>query len=280
MPGVSIHVVDVSRGVVAAGMEVELHAVDAGGRLALIGLLDAPELSKTFAPGGYVAVFQVAGFYRAQGIALPAVPFLDVVRFHFGISDPAQHYHLPFKARRGATRASAGVPSGCEREQDAADGLPSPPPDVAPEPRAQLRQPRLVRHQGPIAAVDVGGGERLEARRRGNVAARGEGAAAALLLFRQIPGEIELGRVGVRRVLEDRGADQERRRGVALREHRLDRFARLLEPRRGRGGIEGRKLLALRRWRWTRWRARWSRRRASAPCICPCNPSRISPRSW
>src|SRR6516165_8262889 len=83
MPGVSIHVVDVSRGVVAAGMEVELHAVDAGGRLALIGLLDAPELSKTFAPGGYVAVFQVAGFYRAQGIALPAVPFLDVVRFHF-----------------------------------------------------------------------------------------------------------------------------------------------------------------------------------------------------
>ena len=36
MPGVSIHVVDVSRGVVAAGMEVELHAVDAAGRLALI----------------------------------------------------------------------------------------------------------------------------------------------------------------------------------------------------------------------------------------------------
>jgi 5-hydroxyisourate hydrolase len=36
MPGVSIHVVDVSRGVVAAGMEVELHAIDAGGRLALI----------------------------------------------------------------------------------------------------------------------------------------------------------------------------------------------------------------------------------------------------
>src|SRR6516165_3275009 len=97
MPGVSIHVVDVSRGVGAAGMEVELHAVDAGGRLALLGLLDAPELSKTFAPGGYVAVFQVAGFYRAQGIVLPAVPFLDVVRFHFGISDPAQLYHLPFK---------------------------------------------------------------------------------------------------------------------------------------------------------------------------------------
>ena len=105
MPGVSIHVVDVSRGLVAAGMEVELHAIDAGGKFKLIakgrvganGLLDKPELSKTFAPGGYVAVFQVAGFYRAQGIALPAVPFLNTVRFHFGIADPAQHYHLPFK---------------------------------------------------------------------------------------------------------------------------------------------------------------------------------------
>jgi 5-hydroxyisourate hydrolase len=30
-------------------------------------------------------------------VALPAVPFLDVVTYRFGISDPAQHYHLPFK---------------------------------------------------------------------------------------------------------------------------------------------------------------------------------------
>src|SRR5262249_13135312 len=105
MPGVSIHVVDVSRGVVAAGVGGGLHAIDAGGKLKLVGkggaaatgLLDEPELSKTFAPGGYVAVFQVADFYRAQGIALTAVPFLDTVRFHFGIADPAQHYHLPFK---------------------------------------------------------------------------------------------------------------------------------------------------------------------------------------
>ena len=33
MPGISIHVVDVSRGVVAAGMQVELHAVEAEGKL-------------------------------------------------------------------------------------------------------------------------------------------------------------------------------------------------------------------------------------------------------
>src|SRR5262249_22988520 len=120
----------------------------------------------------------------------------------------------------------------------------SPPSDVAPEPRAQLRQPRFVRHQGPIAAVDVVGGERVEARGWRNVAARRERAAAALLLLREIPGEIELRRVGVRAWLEDPGATQEHGRGVGVREPRLDRFARLLEPRRGRGGIEGRELLA------------------------------------
>jgi len=30
-------------------------------------------------------------------VAPPEEPFLDVVHFHFGIADPAQHYHLPFK---------------------------------------------------------------------------------------------------------------------------------------------------------------------------------------
>src|SRR5258708_30638460 len=105
MPGVSVHVVDVARGVVATGMEVELHAIDAGGRLALIakgrvganGLLDAPELSKTFATGGYVAGFHVPGFYRAQGVPLPAAPFLDGARFPFRIFSPAPRYHLSFK---------------------------------------------------------------------------------------------------------------------------------------------------------------------------------------
>jgi 5-hydroxyisourate hydrolase len=105
VPGVSIHVVDVSRGLVATGMRVELHAVDAGGKLALLakgqiganGLWNVPELAKTFAAGVYAAVFHVADFYRAQRVALPAVPFLEAVRYDFGIADPAQHYHLPFK---------------------------------------------------------------------------------------------------------------------------------------------------------------------------------------
>lgn len=97
MPGLSIHVVDVSRGVVAAGMHVTVsfeNKIVFEGRTSAKGAL---EDSKTFKPGYYEAVFHVGEWYREQRVALPAVPFLDVVTFRFGISDPAQHYHLPFK---------------------------------------------------------------------------------------------------------------------------------------------------------------------------------------
>jgi len=105
MPGVSVHVVDVSRGIPAAGMAVAFYALESGGDARLVaqgmidqkGILAAPALSATFAPGTYRVVFQVGAYYRAGGIALPAVPFLDEVIYDFGIADPAQHYHLPFK---------------------------------------------------------------------------------------------------------------------------------------------------------------------------------------
>jgi 5-hydroxyisourate hydrolase len=104
MPGVSIHVVDVARGIPAAGMAVAFYAVGKGAARLVAqgttdgkGLLGAPELASTFARGPYRVVFEVAGYYRAAGIVLPPVPFLDAVTYDFGIDDPAQHYHLPFK---------------------------------------------------------------------------------------------------------------------------------------------------------------------------------------
>lgn len=104
MPGLSIHVVDVSRGVVAAGMLVEVFALSgdtrrllARGAISAKGTLDDPALAAVLPAGGYAAVFHVADYYRDAGIALPAVPFLDVVTYQFGIADPQAHYHLPFK---------------------------------------------------------------------------------------------------------------------------------------------------------------------------------------
>ena len=103
MPGVSIHVVDVSRGIVAAGMQVELYTLMpqrrliAAGALAANGQLAEAALNAHMARGEYEAVFHVAAWYRAQGVALPEQPFLDVVTYRFGIDNPEQHYHLPFK---------------------------------------------------------------------------------------------------------------------------------------------------------------------------------------
>ena len=98
MPGISIHVVDVSRGVVGAGMKVELYAAER--RLLLSNVTNSKglmELDSTVPAGAYEAVFHVAEWYRGQRVALPATPFLDVVTYRFGVSDPQQHYHLPFK---------------------------------------------------------------------------------------------------------------------------------------------------------------------------------------
>ena len=97
MPGVSIHVVDVSRGLVAAGMKVELMRNGSPllvGETSDKGLL---EVRDTLTQDVYEAVFYVADWYRSQKVKLPDVPFLDVVTFRFGIDDPQQHYHLPFK---------------------------------------------------------------------------------------------------------------------------------------------------------------------------------------
>ena len=101
--GISIHVVDVSRGVVAAGMRVEVHALMterrriADAAISANGLLEDAALGARFEPGNYAARFHVADYYRSAGVALPTRPFLDIVAFHFGIADPQQHYHLPFK---------------------------------------------------------------------------------------------------------------------------------------------------------------------------------------
>lgn len=97
MPGISIHVVDVSRGVMGAGMRVELlhqgkRIVD--GEASDKGLIEVGGRAQL---GYYEAVFHVADWYRKQGVPLPSTPFLDIVTYRFGVSDPEQHYHLPFK---------------------------------------------------------------------------------------------------------------------------------------------------------------------------------------
>ncbi len=103
MPGISIHAFDVARGVPAAGMRVELWRLDGGvapfvGSVGGDGHVALPPVWQDPLPAGrYEAWFDVAEFYRAAGVDVPFVPFQERVRFGFGIDDPSQHYHLPFK---------------------------------------------------------------------------------------------------------------------------------------------------------------------------------------
>jgi len=95
--GISIHVYDVSRGVPAAGLRVELRGPDGkllvDGQTAKLGTLEAP----TLMTGTYEAIFHIGDWYRAQSVALPSPAFLETVPYRFGVADLAQHYHLPLK---------------------------------------------------------------------------------------------------------------------------------------------------------------------------------------
>ncbi len=94
MTTLSTHVLDVERGVPAAGVPVVLlaggrtlaeHATDAGGRVA--------DLTGSSLPSGaYQLVFDVAAYLRAQG--RPA-PFLQRVTIEFAIDGSTPHYHVP-----------------------------------------------------------------------------------------------------------------------------------------------------------------------------------------
>jgi 5-hydroxyisourate hydrolase len=103
MPGLSIHAVDVTRGVPAAGMRIEVYAISptrqriAEGALAASGMLDHAIARERLAAGTYEVVFHAGAFFSAAGVAQATPPFLGEVPFRFTIADPEQHYHLPMK---------------------------------------------------------------------------------------------------------------------------------------------------------------------------------------
>jgi 5-hydroxyisourate hydrolase len=96
MTSLSTHVLDTARGQPARGMKLALWR---DGTLRFEGETDAdgrcPALAAAgpFAAGAYRLEFQVADYFRAQGVALPDPPFLGVVPIDFGMADG--HHHVP-----------------------------------------------------------------------------------------------------------------------------------------------------------------------------------------
>ena len=102
--GLSTHVLDTMHGCPAAGMGVALYTTQ-GESSALVKrftlnddgrspdgpLYDSASLKK----GTYRLVFDVAGYFKSKGVALPEPNFLDQVALDFGVAHPDQHYHVP-----------------------------------------------------------------------------------------------------------------------------------------------------------------------------------------
>ena len=103
MARLSTHVLDTARGIPAAGVRIELHAILDNQRLPVCavttnndGRTDEPLLFGDRIPSGtYELSFFAADYFRQAGAPLPDPPFLDVVVIRFGIADPEGHYHVP-----------------------------------------------------------------------------------------------------------------------------------------------------------------------------------------
>ena len=104
------HVLDTVHGVPAAGMKIELYVRETSpdncgeGRWLSLrsvvtnedGRLDRPLLSgEDFKAGLYRLIFDVEGYFKARGAAMPQPAFLGKVPLDFGIADAGSHYHVP-----------------------------------------------------------------------------------------------------------------------------------------------------------------------------------------
>lgn len=98
------HVLDTARGRPAAGMRIDLGAVEPDGRLRPLrtvttnaeGRTDAPLLAGgDMVAGTYELAFHVGAYFAATGTALADPPFLDRVPVRFAIVDAEAHYHVP-----------------------------------------------------------------------------------------------------------------------------------------------------------------------------------------
>ncbi len=102
--GLSTHVLDTMHGTPAAGMTVSLYTT-AGGSATLVKTFtlnadgrnpDGPLYDNaSLKVGTYRLVFDVAGYFKARGVALPEPSFLNQVSLDFGVADATAHYHVP-----------------------------------------------------------------------------------------------------------------------------------------------------------------------------------------
>lgn len=102
--GISIHAVDVSRGIPAYGLSVRLMRLDpdpveiAGGACAANGHFIHPVTEGAgVIRGMYEVTLGVGNYYRQSGTEVPDPAFVEDAVFRFGVERVSEHFHLPFK---------------------------------------------------------------------------------------------------------------------------------------------------------------------------------------
>lgn len=102
--GISIHAVDVARGVPASGLSVLLRRLDpepiivARGACAENGhFIDPVSEGAGVIRGLYEVRFGVGDYYRRCRVEIPDPSFIEEAVFQFGIDRTSEHFHLPFK---------------------------------------------------------------------------------------------------------------------------------------------------------------------------------------
>jgi len=100
MGKLTTHVLDTAHGCPAAGLTIRLF--DGGNTLLVTattnhdGRIDGPLLADDrMRTGSYRLEFEAGDYFRARGVRLDEVPFLDVISIQFGIGDAGAHYHVP-----------------------------------------------------------------------------------------------------------------------------------------------------------------------------------------
>jgi 5-hydroxyisourate hydrolase len=103
MARLTTHVLDTSRGMAAAGLTIDLHRVDGGGRRPIArattnadGRTEAALMAaERLEPGVYELTFHAGDYFRRCGLALSTPPFLDEIVVRVGIAEPSGNYHVP-----------------------------------------------------------------------------------------------------------------------------------------------------------------------------------------
>jgi len=107
MGKLTTHVLDLVSGRPAAGMRIELRALQAAAANAAATVLADVQTNEdgrvarpllegaSLQAGRYALVFHVADYFRNAATPLGELPFLDEVVVQFGVADAEQNYHVP-----------------------------------------------------------------------------------------------------------------------------------------------------------------------------------------